>query len=44
MINCVSNSEEEPNEINKNLTNSLFEHLPCPSAIFEGIETTALLI
>ena len=44
ITNCVFSSYSEPFAIDKNWRNSLFPPLPNPSAIFEGIETAALLI
>jgi|GEM_PF-1927329 len=44
IVNCVSNSKEEPNAIPKKLFKSLSVFLPQPSAIFDGIETAHLLI
>lgn len=44
ITNCVSNSEADPVAIPRKCTNSLFEFLPDPSAIFEGIETPLLFI
>lgn len=40
---CVSISYAEPMAISKNRAKSLFDYLDDPSAIFEGIETEALL-
>ena len=40
----VSNSKQDPNAIPKKLLSSLFDFLPHPSAILEGIETEHLLI
>ncbi len=44
MINCVSNSKEEPKAISRKRLNSLSVHLPAPSAIFDGIEIAERLI
>ena len=44
MINCVSNSKAEPNDIPRKLLKSLSVFRPQPSAIFEGIETAQRLI
>lgn len=44
MITCVSNSNEEPILISKNLAKSLSELRDEPSAILEDIDTAALLI
>ena len=44
MMICVSNSNEEPRATPKKLLKSLLVFLPQPSAIFDGIETTHLLI
>jgi hypothetical protein len=41
MINCVSNSLNEPSAIHKKWKNSLLPFLDCHSAIFEGIDTAA---
>ena len=43
-IICVSNSQDEAQAIPKYLENSFIEECPAPSAIFDGIEMTALLI
>ena len=42
--NWVDNSRSEPRATERNRVNSFIESRPCPSAIFEGIETTALRI
>lgn len=42
--NCVSVSYAEPKAISKNLAKSASDDLEAPSAIFEGMETTALWI
>lgn len=44
IINCVSNSNEEPFAMSKKCEKSLLIFLPAPSAIFDGIETEHLLI
>ena len=40
---CVSTSNDEPNDISRKWTKSFSEFLADPSAIFEAIETEALL-
>ncbi len=44
MMSCVSSSYAEPKAISRKWANSASDLLPAPSAIFEGIETTALSI
>ena len=43
IINCVWTSNKEPIAISKNRLNSISLFLLQPSAIFEGIETAALV-
>jgi hypothetical protein len=43
-INCVSNSNKDPNAIFIKCGNSFLDDLEEPSAIFEGTDTEHLLI
>lgn len=42
--NCVSNSDSEPWDMRQKRKSSLSLLLPAPSAMFDGIDTAALLI